>query len=342
MLIDLIAVYYSLEQDNTLPELPCGHRAISALSVTYTLVNHDYLGMAANSGVTYRSVIAAMKSESYKKEASKYTVNQRSPVNLTRKAVFAGQNHTGEKGYNLSGVLLLMHHVFINRPATKKILLKRYEPSELGDCIKYDVVRAAALLAGEMHPLPDPVALLLYLSCANLAFRRWGVHVYSKTIRTDDELKSTPYNITVEKGERVMSIQFDLCGVAPTRNALDDRSLHTKLKQSCYGALLPTSESCELIPMPFNPFIETRNAIVGGCGYYPTVKVSAEHLPQGVTQSDTTEQATQLLEEHEVIDSDENNDDDGAEDDNDEDEDVDETLLEDDSEHDEEIEDNEY
>lgn len=45
-IVDLVAVYYTLEQDNHLPDLPTGHRAISAVAVPYTIVNHDYLRMA--------------------------------------------------------------------------------------------------------------------------------------------------------------------------------------------------------------------------------------------------------------------------------------------------------
>jgi len=37
-MVDLIAVYYTLEQDSRLPELPFGHRAMSCVSVVYTLL----------------------------------------------------------------------------------------------------------------------------------------------------------------------------------------------------------------------------------------------------------------------------------------------------------------
>ena len=42
-LVDIIAVYYTLEQDATLPKLPDGHRAILTVAGTFSLVNHDYL-----------------------------------------------------------------------------------------------------------------------------------------------------------------------------------------------------------------------------------------------------------------------------------------------------------
>lgn len=46
-LIDLISVYYTLEQNNSFPTLPPGHRAIAAVGVTYTLINTDYLKTAS-------------------------------------------------------------------------------------------------------------------------------------------------------------------------------------------------------------------------------------------------------------------------------------------------------
>ena len=52
-LVDLVAVYYSLEQDDTLPKLPDGHRAILTVAGTFSLVNHDYLRMSAYGGLTY-------------------------------------------------------------------------------------------------------------------------------------------------------------------------------------------------------------------------------------------------------------------------------------------------
>lgn len=79
----------------------------------------------------------------------------------------------------------------MNRPRTKKILAQKYTPAELSDNLPYDVVRAAAVLAGELQPVPDPIALLSHLSCANLIFRRWTVHLYDPSTSTDDELPRT-------------------------------------------------------------------------------------------------------------------------------------------------------
>jgi len=45
-MLDLVAIYYRLEQDSSLPELPPGHRAICMTTVVYTLLNHDYLRVA--------------------------------------------------------------------------------------------------------------------------------------------------------------------------------------------------------------------------------------------------------------------------------------------------------
>ena len=155
-LVDLTSVYYTLEQDNTLPRFPRGHRAMSVVAVTYTLLNHDYLSMAAH-GLTYSKLIAAMKSESYKKEVSLFSTREMaSPISVTR----------NDMRYNLPGIILLVHHAFINRAATKKILLQKYKKPDNLVGLSYEIVRGAAVLAEELQPVPDPIALLAYLSCA--------------------------------------------------------------------------------------------------------------------------------------------------------------------------------
>jgi len=230
-----------------------------------------------------------------------------SPIKLTRQAVIMGVNHNAYKGLNLPGIIILLHHAFINRSATKKILLNRYTPEELSDSLPYDVVRASAILAGELHPLPDPVALLCHLSCANLLFRRWTVHLNSSTIQTDDELEASCYSIDEIKGEKVVSIKYDLHDLlATTRNALNDESLLRCVKQSYYGYLLPTIDSCKNAPMPFNPFNEIKRTTAFH-GFYPLVKVPKNLLPNQVT-TNTTNPETNLLEEHDEIDSDEEDD----------------------------------
>ena len=212
--LDLISVYYTLEQDKTLPQFPPGHRAMSAVAVIFTLINTDYLGVAAY-GLTYSKMIAAMKSVSYKDELNRYdTAEVMSPINISRQAVYMDQNHNDGKGFNLPGIILLIHHAFIIRPLTKKILLTKYQQADLSNNLPYNVVRATAILAGELQPLPDPIALLAHLSCANLIFRRWTIHLYDKKKRTDDELEGTRYVESIVKGRTVMSIDYDLSDLA--------------------------------------------------------------------------------------------------------------------------------
>ena len=66
-IVDLVSVYKRIEQNDKFPLLPDGHRAISALAVTYTLVNDDYLRLASH-GLGYKNIVDTMKSISYKKE----------------------------------------------------------------------------------------------------------------------------------------------------------------------------------------------------------------------------------------------------------------------------------
>jgi len=304
-MVDLISVYYSyrLEQDDNLPKLPPGHRAISAVAVTYTLTNHDYLKTAAH-GFTYRMLIGTMKSPSYNKEMKEYDKEKMSPVNFTRQAVFLGQNHNRTKGYNLPGILILLHHTFINRSETRKLLLKKYKPECLSAGLAFTTVRAASILAGEIHPVPDPISIMAHISCCSLIFRRWSVHVYSSLHRTDDELEATCYLESEVKGRTGMSVQYNLCNVAKVyKSSWTDESLLTKLKVSCYGFLLPSVEVGDGTPMPFNPFHEVKEALRNQ-GFYPSVKVLSELLPpksepadSSATSGHVEETSTELLDE---------------------------------------------
>ena len=94
----------------------------------------------------------------------------------------------------------------MNHPKTKKVLLNKYTQAELRNKLPYGTVRAAAILAREVQPLPDPVALLAFLSCANIIFRRWRVHLYNYQRRTDDELPTTCYTESEVKGQKVMLV----------------------------------------------------------------------------------------------------------------------------------------
>ena len=295
--VDLLAVYYTLEENESMPKLPPGHRAIT-VAVIYTLLNHDYLKVGSH-GMTYSKMIATLKSTSYKSDVERYDAKLISPVNMTRQAVFATQNHNSQAGYNLPGILLLFHHAFINRPATKKILLKKYgEQNELRQKIPYDVVRAAAIIAGELQPVPDPVALLNHMSCAGLVFRRWTGHLYGGSKRTDDELEETCYTRSEVKGQQMISIDYNLCDVAKVyRPSYTHESLIRKLKHSKYGSLLPDAITEEAInAMPFNPIEEIKLALEHG-GFYPSIKVSEELLPSPTVKSSVSSDPTDEIDE---------------------------------------------
>ena len=90
-MVDLISVYYTLEQDSTLPKLPPGHRTILTVADTYTMLNHYYLCMAAHGGLTYSKFIqSAIKSAVYKDELQRHNndLDVMSPIKFKRRAVF--------------------------------------------------------------------------------------------------------------------------------------------------------------------------------------------------------------------------------------------------------------
>ena len=64
----LLAVLYT----SSLPKLPAGHFAIWTVSVTYSLINHDYLHTSPHGGLTYSKFIQATKSASYKNVLSRF------------------------------------------------------------------------------------------------------------------------------------------------------------------------------------------------------------------------------------------------------------------------------
>jgi hypothetical protein len=263
-MVDLLAVYYTLEDDNTMPALPPGHRAISSVAVVYTLSNNDYLKLASH-GVTATQLIQALRSPSYKCEVKDKVLEKISPINLTRQAVFMDQNHNIHKGYHLPGILILLAHAFINRSRTKKFLSAKY-----------------AILAEELQPVPDPIALLAHLSCANLLFRRWTVHVYGRSTRTDDELGNTCYREKQVKGRTVMYIDYNLREVVAKGlrwSSLMDENLIRELKTRCYGSLLPKNIALGVdVAMPFSPLVAIKLAL-DNRGLYPVVKVPRELLP---------------------------------------------------------------
>ena len=230
-----------------------------------------------------------------------YNCEKISPVNFTRKAVFAGINHSRDKGYNLPGVLILLHHTFINRPATKKYLLKKYTSQQLSNKLSYNVVRAAAILAGEKHPLPDTISLMAHLSCANHICRRWCVHVYSNNNCTDAELGGTCYKQSEVKGRTVISIEYNLRDLAKLyRTTWSRETLLRKLKQEYYGELLPNAQVGEGTPIPFHPYDEIILTLKHQ-GYYPSIKVQHDLLPpvkrSATSQNNEGESSAEILEE---------------------------------------------
>ena len=325
-MVNLGAVYYKLEQDDSLPRLPDGHRAMS-IAVIYTLLNNDYLRMATN-GLTYARLMATMRSESYKKEVQRFQSHETaSPVTMRRRAVFMGEQHDKQSGYNLHGVLLLVKHALMNRTATRKVLLKRYTMDELSSGIRYNIIRAASIIAGETHPGPDPTALLAYISCGNLLFRRWSIILYNPKLRTDDEFGATCYKVEEVKGKKVITIDFNLRELGKSRNALNDESLLRILKQSYYGNLLPSIQAATNNDMPFVPLDEVKKAI-NNEGFYPMVKVlkadlQREDVETGAEEADQPEDNDRELDREDLDLDDEDgvgSDDDGdsnAEDDDD-------------------------
>ena len=184
-------------------------------------------------GLTYIKLITVM--------IKKYTtLEMTSPIKPTQRTVFVDQNSSIQTGYNLPDILLNLHHAFINPPANKNILLKKYTAVDLIAELPCNVVRAAAILSGELQPLPNLTALMAYLSCANLIYRRWSVYLYDHTKRTNNELKHTCYTESKVKGQNVISVVYNLCTVVKKYcQSVGDIFLIKALRDRCYGSLLP-------------------------------------------------------------------------------------------------------
>ena len=138
---------------------------------------------------------------------------------------------------------------------TKKILLNKYSPKELGARLSYITVRAASILAGELQPIPDPIALIAYLSCSDILWRRWGVQVYDSNEQTDAKSVGTCYSMNEVKGQSTMSIQYNPCDVENVhRQSWSKTTLTRKLRQSCYGNLLSEKDFEVNEAIPFDPW----------------------------------------------------------------------------------------
>jgi hypothetical protein len=100
------------------------------------------------------------------------------------------------------------------RQKTKKQLLRVYPGDQLNDMIEekktttYQIISAAAVLAGEERCLPDPIVLLLRLSGSNFIAQQWCVNTYQKVITPsiDIELDRTPWEIS--KKRMCLSLQY--------------------------------------------------------------------------------------------------------------------------------------
>ena len=176
----------------------------------------------------------------------------------------------------LLGIQLLLHHAFINRSLTRAVLLSKYSLEDLSQGFAYNIVRAAAILAGEARPVPDPPAILAYVSCADLIFRRWSCILYDKNKKTDDELSRTCYAKSIVKGRTVVSVDFTLRNI---RSSLSDSLLLSTLRTNYYGGLFSDSQLKLSNIMPFDPMKEVKASLQHE-GFYPSIKISAELLPE--------------------------------------------------------------
>ena len=71
---------------------------------------------------------------------------------MTRQAVFTGSlNNITQNGFKLRRILYLLHHAFINRPATKKLLNCKYSQDAISNHLQYKVVRASAIIAERLN-----------------------------------------------------------------------------------------------------------------------------------------------------------------------------------------------
>lgn len=139
-MVGLVSVYYNLEQDDSLPVLPKGHRAMSVVAVTYTLLKNDYTRVATY-GLTY--------------------------------------SKSRDKGFNLPGILMLLHRAFMSRPATNKVLLKQYTKDDLSISMPYNIVRAAAILGEEVRARPSCAHgsfVLCKFILSEMEFQNWERH----------------------------------------------------------------------------------------------------------------------------------------------------------------------
>lgn len=300
--IDIVALYYRLEQHEGLRSLPEGHRAISATCAAYTFINNDYNAITE---VSYSNFFNALASQEFKSAAQHYAEEECSPV-IVDPVTFQGVNNDGNRStFNMSGILLVFGIMMMKRKQTRRLLGRKYPPRELVSFLarsggsKYDVIRAASVLAGETVQVPDPVSLLARISTSSFVLRQWLVCTYQEDVTPavdKNELRQTACMIPDRLGQgKDCYIEYSLVSLPKARLGRKDdpERVRELLSENRYGQLFSKEQLSERSkPWLFSPLDEAQKALQHG-GIYPTVEVTAEMLLPSF-QADTVDSLATL------------------------------------------------
>ena len=300
---DVLALYYRLEANDDLATLPAGHRAVSTTAAGYGFLNNDYIA-TEKGGSNYADFMNVLKSKELQKAIDSFPGGagrlECSPLILDPISFSAlADNKDNKSGYNLSGMLLCHGVMMINKKETRRLLSRKYSPSEMlaffPDKIPYDVIRAAAYLAGERVPVPDPIATLSHLSCSDYVLHLWLRRPYQSSIEPavgEDELVQTSYVIPkkMTKGNTKCSVEYSLLSVAKRLARVGDNSEMTReiLESTRFGRIFSSYQFRGDSKWLFPPLDEVAKTVASK-GLYPSPQVPAD-LVLPTFQADSTQE----------------------------------------------------
>mmetsp|Transcript_29282 Transcript_29282/g.33629 ORF Transcript_29282/g.33629 Transcript_29282/m.33629 type:complete len:659 (+) Transcript_29282:2-1978(+) len=298
--LDIIALYYRLEDCLKLSHLPPGHKAVSVTSANYCFSNNDYLASYGES--CYENFINVLTSDDYKRCVSKYNPEDCSPMILTP-VIFdddSSDNTLQQSSLNLCGIIIVFL-LNMSRRTHTSAQLRRYFPDKAqmfdqffqGEKMSdtYGIVRAAAILAGEEHQLPDPIALLSRIACANRVFQQMTVNVYQNVVTPQvghGELDNTPYIIPndAELTNTSCSIDYGISSLQTTKLKLYvkkygfDENVQVQFKNNLYGSIIDIQQLEGKKPWMFDVADVIINTIMNN-GITPTDRIKgADIIPQ--------------------------------------------------------------
>ena len=305
--VDMIALYYALERNTALLYLPIRHRAVSATCANFAIMGNDYIPPFY--GFTYSDFLKVFSSDMFKSLATHNDGECCSPVRLGKFSKFDGLGgHPNEApSLNLQGCQNIISIMLMSSKKTRAQLQRTHPGNTLRDIImkeKTDMnkyIAAAALLGGEEHSIPDPIAILLRISGANFIFQQWNINSYQDIITPpiNVELDRTPWVISTNDCTFNYDMRWifttDLKRVSKVNRKYEwNPQLRKKLIDNGFGMILSSNQTVTDSTLWTFDVHEEIVRVIENKGYYPIRKVEAKDVVP-MMQTDSVESLMNLV-----------------------------------------------